>query len=271
MKLFKGFAFALLLLITTLGLFATASAQGGDLTRGKKLYDQDCAVCHGDRAQGRVGATLAKDFPGIRVDTLLKEIISNGVQGSVMPAWAKPKGGPLSDAEVEDIVAYIRSLGNVAPTVPPAPATKAAPRPSPIATFPAGDSKRGAQVYTENCALCHGANGEGRIGATISKEWAGINVSTFLNTTIARGVTGSKMPSWSQAYGGPLTNQQVADVGAYVVTLKKTGAPVVTTVPVDVPQGGVVTGTLILICFGFLVLVGAMVLAFGLAGSRKTV
>lgn len=270
MKLFKGFAFALLLLITLLTLFATASAQGGDVTRGKKLYDQDCAVCHGDRAQGRVGATLAKDFPGIRVDALLKEIISNGVQGSVMPAWAKSKGGPLTDAEIDDIVAYIRSLGNVAPTVPPAPATKAAPMPSPIATFPAGDAKRGAQVYAENCALCHGANGEGRIGATLTRDWAGINVSTFLNTTIARGVAGSKMPAWSQAYGGPLTNQQIADVGAFVNTLKQTGAPAPTTVPVVVPQGGVLGGTLILICFGLLVLVGAVVLAFGLAGSRKS-
>jgi mono/diheme cytochrome c family protein len=271
MKLFKGVAFALLVFITTLTLFATASAQGGDVTRGKKLYDQDCAVCHGDRAQGRVGATLAKDFPGIRVDALLKEIISNGVQGSVMPAWAKSKGGPLSDAEIDDIVAYIRSLGNIAPTVvAPRPTTQVAPMPSPIATFPAGDAKRGAQVYTENCVLCHGANGEGRIGATLSRDWAGINVTTFLNTTIARGVAGSKMPAWSQSYGGPLTNQQIADVGAYVNTIKQTGAPAPTAVPVDVPQGGVVTGTLLLICFGLLVLVGAVVLAFGLAGSRKT-
>lgn len=270
MKLFKAFAFALLLLITTFTLFATASAQGGDVTRGKKLFDQDCAVCHGDRGQGRVGATLAKDFPGIRVNDLLKDIISNGVQGSVMPAWAKAKGGPLSDAEIDDIVAYVRSLGNIAPTVAAQPpATKAAAVPSPIATFPAGDAKSGAKVFADNCALCHGANGEGRIGATLSRDWAGINVTTFLNTTIARGVSGSKMPAWSQAYGGPLTNQQVADVAAFVTTLRKTGAPPPTTVPVAVPQGGVVGGTLLLLCFGLLVLVVAAVLAFGLAGSRK--
>jgi len=269
MKLFKGFAFVLLLLITTLTLFASASAQGGNVERGKTLYLQNCAVCHGERAQGRVGATLAKDFPGIRVDVLLKEITANGVAGSVMPAWAKSKGGPLSDAEIDDIVAFIRSLGNIAPTVPPAPVPTRAPAvPSPVATFPAGDAKRGVQVYNENCAMCHGANGEGRIGATLDKDWAGINVTTFLNTTIARGVGGSRMPAWSQAYGGPLTNQQVSDVAAYVLTLKRGVQPAPTTTDVAVPQGGVVSGTLLLLCFGLLVLLGAVVLAFGLAGSR---
>lgn len=264
----KWLGFVFLLVVTTFGIFATADAQGGDVARGKKLYAQDCAVCHGDRAQGRIGATLAKDFPGIRVDLLLKDIISNGVPGSVMPAWAKSKGGPLTDAEIEDIAAFIRSLGNIAPTVPAAPAATRAPIPSPIATFPAGDANRGSKIYTENCAMCHGANGEGRVGATLGKDWAGVNVATFLNATIARGVAGSKMPGWSQFYGGPLTNQQVADVAAYIVTLKKAGQPAATTEASNVPQGGPFGGTIILVCVGLAVLVGIVVFAFGLAGSR---
>src|SRR5450759_348656 len=110
MKLFRPLFAALILLLATAGIFATASAQGGDATRGAQLFAQDCAVCHGDRAQGRVGATLAKDFPGIRVEALLKETLSNGGQGSVMPAWSSAKGGPLSDAQINDLVAFIRSL-----------------------------------------------------------------------------------------------------------------------------------------------------------------
>ena len=103
MKLVKSFAAVLILVLITFGVFATAYAQGGNATRGAQLFATDCAVCHGDHAQGRIGATLAKDFPGIRVDALLDETISNGVQGTVMPAWSVPKGGPLTDADIADL------------------------------------------------------------------------------------------------------------------------------------------------------------------------
>src|SRR5512143_1022904 len=142
----------LTLMLLMVGIFATAYAQGGDAGRGRQLYVQNCAVCHGDNAEGRVGARLAKDFPGIRVDAALKETISNGVSGSVMPAWATAKGGPLTDPQIDDLVAYIRSLAHQAPPVPTGPltATSAAPVPSPAATFPQGDTSRGATVFAQN-------------------------------------------------------------------------------------------------------------------------
>jgi mono/diheme cytochrome c family protein len=258
-----------MLVITTFGIFATADAQNGDATRGAKLFAQNCAVCHGDHGQGRVGATLAKDFPGIRVDLLLKDTISTGVKGSVMPAWAKANGGPLTDAEIDDLVAFVRSLGNIGPTVVPItlPPTRPATAPTPVATFPPGDSTRGAQIFTTNCAVCHGANGEGRIGATLEKDWAGINVTALLDTTIARGVAGSKMPAWAQTNGGPLTNQDIADAAAYVVTLKKTGQPAPTPAA-PLPQGGDTGGVLALVCVGIVVLIGVVVLILGLTMSR---
>lgn len=262
----KLLVFVLTLALLTSGIFATVYAQG-DAARGAQLYAKNCAVCHGDRAEGRVGAQLAKDFPGLRVDALLKQTISNGVPGSVMPAWSKAQGGPLSDAEIDDIVAFIRSLGHVAPTVPPGPTATRAPLPSPVATFPPGNATRGATVYAQNCAVCHGERGEGRIGATLQKDWPGINVETFLDTTIARGVAGSKMPAWAKSYGGPLTDQEVADAAAYVRMLKPGRLP--TQVPAAVPLGGAWGGVLALICVGVVVVGGAVVLAVGLAGRRS--
>lgn len=266
---FKWFMLALMVVVTTLGIFATADAQNGDATRGAKLFAQNCAVCHGDRGQGRIGATLAKDFPGIRVDLLLKDTISTGVKGSVMPAWSKSNGGPLSDAEIDDLVAFVRSLGNLAPTLPPItlPPTRPPTVPTLVATFPPGDSARGAQVYTTNCVVCHGPKGEGRIGATLERDWAGINVTALLDTTIARGVAGTKMPAWAQSNGGPLTNQEIADVAAYVVTLKK--AQVAPTPGTPLPQGGDWGGIIALVCVGVVLLVGVIVLVLGLAMARS--
>jgi mono/diheme cytochrome c family protein len=74
------------------------------------LYGENCAVCHGPNGEGRVGATLAKDWPSIRPDLSIKTVIQNGVSGSPMPAWSIEKGGPLDEGEINDIVAYVVSL-----------------------------------------------------------------------------------------------------------------------------------------------------------------
>ena len=263
---FKWFALTAFIIVTILSLTATAHAQSGDAAQGATLFAQNCAVCHGDHGQGRIGATLAKDFPGIRVDVLLQATISNGVQGTVMPAWSKSKGGPLTDPEIDDIVAFIRSLGNIAPPLPPVtglPTSKPI-LPSPVATFPLGDATRGAQIFNANCVVCHGPNGEGRTGATLQKDWAGINVTTLLDTTIARGVAGSKMPAWAQSNGGPLTNQDIADAAAYVLTLKK--ATLVTPTPVAPTSD--TAGVIALICVGLILVIGIIVLILGLAIAR---
>jgi cytochrome c oxidase cbb3-type subunit 3 len=268
MRLLKLLVVALMLVLTTAGILATAYAQGGDAARGAQLFAKECAVCHGDNAQGRVGATLRKDFPGIRVDALLKETISNGVPGSVMPAWSQAKGGPLTDAQIDDLVAFIRSLGHTAPTVIlPVPTATNLPLPPTAVVFPPGDATRGAAVFNQNCVVCHGDKGQGRIGATLQKDWPGINVDALLETTIARGVAGSKMPAWARSNGGPLTDQDIADVAAYIQTLKPGAQPTAATA--NVPPAGPLSGTLALVCVGLLILVAAVVLAITLAGSRS--
>jgi cytochrome c oxidase cbb3-type subunit III len=266
MKHVKPIAAALTLVLVTLGVFATAYAQGGNATRGAQLFATDCAVCHGDRAQGRIGATLAKDFPGIRVDALLKETISNGVPGSVMPAWSASKGGPLTDADMDDLAAFIQSLGHQAPTVIPGPTATNLPRPPTAVQFPPGDATRGAAVFAQNCALCHGDKGQGRIGATLQKDWPGLNVSALIDSTIARGVAGSKMPAWAKSNGGPLTDQEISDAAAFILTLKPGTLP--TSAAVETPAAGPLSGTFALVCVGLLILLGVIVLAVVLAGSR---
>ena len=269
MKYWKWMMGALMMALVSIMFVATAGAQGGDVTRGATLFAANCAVCHGDRAQGRVGATLAKDFPAIRVNALLKQTIANGVAGSVMPAWSTAKGGPLTDPQIEDIAAFIQSLSHQAPTVIITRQATNAPtlgRPSPAATMPPGNAERGARIFAENCAVCHGARGEGRIGASLQKDFPSVNVQAALDATIARGVTGTKMPAWSKAFGGPLTDQEIADAATFIRSLKK---PVELPAPTEsIPQGGNIGGWLGLLCFGGVVVIGALVLWFGLASAR---
>lgn len=269
MKNRRWFLFVALALSATFFIFRTAYAQG-NVDRGKAAFLKNCAVCHGDDARGRVGPTLKKDFPGIRVDLFLKETISNGVDGSVMPAWSKAKGGPLTDAEIDDIVAFIRSLGRPTPpiNITPPPTETAPPLPPPASTFPAGDAARGAQVYAANCEVCHGDRGQGNIGATLRKDWPGLNPEAFIEATVSRGVAGSRMPAWGQSNGGPLTNQQIADVTAYIRTLRP--APQPTSAPPNIPTGGLFGNTTALIIAALVIIVGGIVLGVGLMGRPRS-
>jgi hypothetical protein len=71
-----------------------------------------------------VGATLAKAWSSIRPDLEVKATISNGVKGSPMPAWSQANGGPLTEEEVNDLVAFVLTIkpAVVLATASPTPA-----------------------------------------------------------------------------------------------------------------------------------------------------
>lgn len=238
----------ILLLMVWVGL---VYAQGGDPQRGARLYAENCAMCHGPTGQGRVGPQLSKNFPGINVGAALKQIISNGVKGSVMPAWAQANGGPLSEQDIDDIIAYIGTWGGVSVPVAPPP-TPLPVTPQAIAGV-TGDAVRGAQLFAENCAVCHGAQAQGRIGVQLQKDWPGIRPDLAIRQTIANGVRGSVMPAWSQANGGPLSEQDINDITLFVLSLKPQAGPT----PTPAPTGGI-SGTT-----AFVILVAAVVVLIG--------
>jgi len=221
-RLLTVFSLSILLFMAVLALPVNAQ-QGSDqdkLEQGARLYEENCRMCHGDRGEGRVGATLSKNWPSIRPDLRIKATIENGVPGSPMPAWSVAKGGPLSAEEIEALVAYILSWETGEPLVIPtqAPVTQ---RPT-LAPLPEvkGDPNRGAILFDENCAVCHGADGQGRVGATLARTWGAIRPDLSIKTVIQNGVAGSAMPAWSQAKGGPLTESDVDDLVAFVLSLK---------------------------------------------------
>lgn len=87
----------------------------GDQAAGAKLYKQHCTLCHGPggKGDGPVGASLqpppmdltSADVRGDSDEELLG-IIANGKQGTAMPPWK----GTLSEKQMQDVLAYIRSL-----------------------------------------------------------------------------------------------------------------------------------------------------------------
>jgi len=66
-------------------------------------------MCHGANGEGRIGATLSKDWPSIRPELTVRAIIEAGVPGTVMPAWSQKNGGKLDYWQIDALVYYILS------------------------------------------------------------------------------------------------------------------------------------------------------------------
>ena len=85
---------------------------------GGRLFTRHCAACHGQQGGGGVGPNLTDPYwlhGGTNMD--LYEVILNGVASQGMPAW----DGSLSDREMAQLVAFIRSLEGTDPPDAKAP------------------------------------------------------------------------------------------------------------------------------------------------------
>lgn len=85
----------------------------------------------------------------------------------------------------------------------------------PSATVAAGNATAGAAVFAANCASCHGAGGKnGQVGPTL----AGAGLKAGQVAYMVHNPQGVDKESGMPKL--PLTDKQVADVAAYVASLK---------------------------------------------------
>lgn len=104
----------------------TTAAPSGDPDRGRVVYDQYCAGCHGATGRGDGPAALALSprpaslisaATSAKSDKELLQTIVNGKPRTAMQAWT----GTLTPEEQRDVLAYIRSLVRFVPSLPALP------------------------------------------------------------------------------------------------------------------------------------------------------
>ncbi len=76
----------------------------------------------------------------------------------------------------------------------------------------AGDAGRGSLLYSKNCATCHGARGEGGVGPILTNE------KVKMDTGAIAAWIKSPQPPMPKLYPSPLSEQNVADIAAYVAS-----------------------------------------------------
>jgi mono/diheme cytochrome c family protein len=65
-------------------------------------------------------------------------------------------------------------------------------------------------LYADNCAGCHGADGQGGAAIALADPvYQGIADEAVMRKTIAGGVRGTSMPAFAQSAGGMLTDKQI--------------------------------------------------------------
>lgn len=114
-------------------------AQTPDLDTGRRIFESQCALCHGPDGSGGRGPSLRKSkLRNAPDDEALRKAIADGLPPEMPGAWQ------ISPREVASTALYVRSLGKVA-----------------IEELP-GNPAVGKELFTKNgCTNCHIVNGQG--------------------------------------------------------------------------------------------------------------
>jgi cytochrome c oxidase cbb3-type subunit 3 len=114
-----------------------AAASAGDRARGKAVYERQCRRCHGTETQRVSAVHLANP---ILLETASDAFLRYAVEMGRPPTSMVPWKGALTPQEIEDVVAYLRSMARPAPkaAAPPMPGPPAALRTGPIVLNPKG-------------------------------------------------------------------------------------------------------------------------------------
>ncbi len=102
-----------------------ARSARGRSDRGQVRFFAHCSACHGPTGEGKLGPSLSVPVLANRAsDEFLFRTIADGRTNTAMPAFLAPNRGGFTDQDIDDLVAYLRTLGP-----PPAPsAALAEPR-----------------------------------------------------------------------------------------------------------------------------------------------
>jgi len=171
------------------------------VSRGQKIYQAQCVSCHGTEGEGGVGPALNnKTVLKNTLDEVFYSVVRSGVPSTQMPAWSVDFGGPLTDEDVRDVVAFIRAWEPTAPEI------------LPVVIEPSAE--RGALLFASTCAVCHGENGSGTDTAPAINDpqrLAGLD-NEWYRAVIKNGRPAKGMPTW----GTVLNPAQVDDLVALI-------------------------------------------------------
>jgi mono/diheme cytochrome c family protein len=187
---------------TDIQALATYVVDPASYPAGAGLFAQHCSACHADRLPTAASLEVAVSA------------ISRGGAHETMPVW----GDILTGEQLDALVAYVSEASSTP------------------------DLASGQELFSQNCASCHGELGEGGANPTRAGDIiAPISTAEYLRTRddqtlraiISQGQPNFGMSPFGSAFGGPLNDDQVT---ALVAHLRSWEANPPVDLPPDVPS-----------------------------------
>ena len=186
---------------------------------GRVWFAVSCSPCHGAAGEGSSGPAISNpEFLRHASDGFLMATLAMGRDGTEMRPVKK---GPqsildLSSDQVNDVVAYLRSLEHTRPADD-----------TPHRFVIPWDLEAGRQLFVANCSGCHGVNGKAELAELKLSSWApelnnegflAAATDGFLQATIVVGRSGTAMRPFGTGFNGlvDLTMDEIDDLVAYI-------------------------------------------------------
>ncbi len=168
-----------------LDLLASYVTDPGSVPEGVETFQANCANCHGSRIPSSEDVEVAR------------QIIAEGGSHDTMPVW----GDVLTPEQLDALVTFT------------------------IAAAEGTSVEIGQELYSQSCVSCHGEFGEGgpnpsRAGDIIfpisTAEYLKTRDDYTIRAIIAQGQPNYGMSPFGSAFGGPLDDEDVDAVVAYI-------------------------------------------------------
>lgn len=197
-----------------------AATRPEQVTDFATLYGSNCAGCHGEHGQNGAAISLANPvYLATASEADLKRIISVGVQGTAMPAFAKSAGGMLTDQQIDALTqGMLKTWSNASQL--------GGMKPPAYASSGKGDAAHGQAAFGTYCGRCHGSDGAGNVdkhlGSLVDPTYLALISDQGLRSLIISGQPAQGMPDWKSEKTGDtahaLTDQEITDIVAWLAS-----------------------------------------------------
>lgn len=184
----------------------TTTYSAEDVKQGEKLFNSNCATCHG---MGANGGSAGPSLVGVGAAAVDFQVGTGRMPLQMQGPQAPTKPRQFNDEQTRQLAAYVASLG-------PGPSI-----PSTEYTTPDGNAAKGGELFRVNCAMCHNAVGAG--GALTQGKYAPSLKTVAPEHIYEAMVTGPQnMPVFNDANISP---DEKKDIITFLKTVSADGSP----------------------------------------------
>jgi cytochrome c oxidase cbb3-type subunit III len=194
---------------------ASETIAPNEISDFETLYSQNCSGCHGPEGKGGAAMALADPvYLAIADDAAVRKVVTGGVRGTAMSAFAVSAGGMLTDKQIDIITTQMRARWSHPGDLSSANLPSYAPK-------TAGNTAQGDTAYKTFCESCHGAEGRGgpKGSAITNDSFLALISDQGLRTVVITGRPELGAPDFrGNVPGKPMSDQEITDVVAWLAS-----------------------------------------------------